>query len=173
MTKENIRIARPEDTRAMVEVNDQSWLETYVDETLGITKEMILQKTQPDVRNERVSNCQRQLKNKESSAWVAEVDGKIVGYIWPRMKEGKHRLGALYILKAHTGKGLGSKLLKKALDLYKGHDIYLECAIHNTNAEQFYKKHGFEYTGDPIHDVEVISVKVPVRWMVRKKVINE
>ena len=60
---------------------------------------------------------------------------------------GRKIINSIYIEPPFQGKGIGSMLMKKALDwLGDDKDIYLEVLSYNQNAINFYKSFGFEQT---------------------------
>jgi ribosomal protein S18 acetylase RimI-like enzyme len=76
----------------------------------------------------------------EDHVWVAEEEGKIVGFC--AFKE--EWLDHLYFLPSHVGKTLGSALLKKAKQTYS--HLQLWTFQQNTRAISFYHRHGFVKT---------------------------
>jgi len=79
-------------------------------------------------------------------AWVADVDGKIVGFSMADKSNG--RLYALYILPEWEGMGIGKQLLQEAeqwLWQHKLREIWLTTESRPTRALGFYKHLGWEY----------------------------
>ncbi len=86
--------------------------------------------------------------------WVAEEDGKIVGFVasdgnWFSKREGKV-VGALHelaILPEYRNRGIGKALVEKALKYFKGRGldtVELWVGDKNQQAINFYKKLGFK-----------------------------
>jgi len=86
--------------------------------------------------------------------WVAEEDGKIVGFIasdgnWFSKREGKV-VGAIHelvILPEYRNKGIGKALVQKAIEYFKSRGLdtaELWVGDKNTQALEFYKSLGFE-----------------------------
>jgi len=79
--------------------------------------------------------------------YVAEVDGKVIGYVVGLIELGS--IGHIISIAVHPGwrrKGIGSKLLKKIEDEFKRKGIksfILEVEITNKPAISLYKKHGY------------------------------
>ena len=66
-----------------------------------------------------------------------------------RKQEGKGVIGAIYVLSEAQGKGVGRKLIDKAVEfLGRDRPITLEVASYNENAIAFYKHLGFEENGN-------------------------
>lgn len=95
-----------------------------------------------------------ELLNQDSLFYFARLDEEIVGYLKLNFNqaqkesvlEGKaFEIERFYILKLHQGKGLGSQLFKKAIEIgkEKGYKlIWLGVWEHNTKALEFYTKKG-------------------------------
>jgi ribosomal-protein-alanine N-acetyltransferase len=85
---------------------------------------------------------------------VAEVDGKIVGYVMCRIEPNSASLASIRrghvvsiaVLPEHRRKGIGSALMRKAMRgmlEYGASDCYLEVRVSNSRAINMYKKLGF------------------------------
>lgn len=89
---------------------------------------------------------------------VAELDGKIVGYIMCKIEFGfsnfrklgfvkKGHVVSVAVLEPHRGKGLGKALMLEGINgvmIRKSDEIYLEVRVSNTQAIEMYKKLRFE-----------------------------
>lgn len=86
--------------------------------------------------------------------WVAEEEGKIVGFIasdgnWFSKREGKV-VGAIHelvILPEYRNKGIGKALVEKVIEYFKSRGLdtaELWVGDKNTQALEFYKSLGFE-----------------------------
>ncbi|MCE4617254.1 MAG: ribosomal protein S18-alanine N-acetyltransferase [Desulfurococcales archaeon] len=91
---------------------------------------------------------------------VAEVDGRIVGYMMNRIENHfsvksfrpgivrKGHILSIAVLPEFQGKGIGSRLLAEGLKrmrkLHHVDNVYLEVRVSNIMAINFYKKFGFE-----------------------------
>ena len=150
----------------------QSWLDTYVSDEAGVTREWLEARNQEQSSDERKqARMERFTKGKAAgtfNAWVArDSDGKIIGSTTPRRdEEGKWRLGSLYVAKEYLGTGVGGQLMKTAMDwMGEDEDIFLGVVSYNERAKAFYRKWGFEEIpgSDTLHDG-----KIPEVMMVRK-----
>ena len=83
---------------------------------------------------------------------VAELDGKIVGFIdyyilpsvWEKWNEAT--INYLFIDKEYQGRGIGSKLLKEVIkqtDKMRIMELHVGTEKENKRAIRLYKKHGF------------------------------
>ncbi len=172
-----VQPATPEDAAGVFEVQRQTWIDTYPNEEAGITEQ--------DVRN-RVEGEHGELVADKIAWWrkgietsgenraifVAKDEGKVMGFVAPGIMDGQRRIGAIYVLPEAQGKGLGRKLLDKAIDWHgRDEDIYLHVASYNDNAIGFYEKNGFEKTGKAIEDLDARErgvVEIPEIEMVLK-----
>ena len=89
---------------------------------------------------------------------VAELNGKIVGYIMCKIEFGfsnfrklgfvkKGHVVSVAVLKEHRGKSLGKALMLEGINGVmhrKGDEIYLEVRVSNTSAINMYQKLHFE-----------------------------
>jgi len=85
-----------------------------------------------------------------TNGFVAEVDGRIVGYVKTKFNKEENRfyVSSLYILPDRQGMGLGGKLMVAAEALAKtlGADAtWLGVMTQNTPALEWYKRHGFTF----------------------------
>ncbi len=98
------------------------------------------------------------LKNFGKAFLVAEMDGKIVGYIMCRVEydtlyTNPNRIGkrghiiSIAVLPHARGRGIGTELMTKALEnmkkYYGAEEYYLEVRVSNEVALRLYKKLGF------------------------------
>ncbi|HUH99743.1 MAG TPA: N-acetyltransferase [Nitrososphaerales archaeon] len=98
------------------------------------------------------------LKDFPNTFLIAELDGRIAGYIMCRMEYGlsltkrfglakKGHIISVAVLKEHRKKGVGTKLIHEALEEVKnenGKECYLEVRITNEGAIDLYKRLGFK-----------------------------
>ena len=89
---------------------------------------------------------------------VAEIPGKIVGYIMCKMEYGfsnfkklgfvkKGHVVSVSVTEEHRGKGLGSALVNesiKGVKIRQCGELYLEVRCSNTDAVKLYEKLGFD-----------------------------
>lgn len=98
------------------------------------------------------------LKELPEAFIVAEIDGKIVGYIMCKIEFGfsnfrklgfvkKGHVVSVAVLEEHRGKGLGKALMLEGINgviQRKADEIYLEVRVSNTSAIKMYEKLRFE-----------------------------
>ena len=154
------------------EMRLKSWLDTYVNEAIGVTREWI------ELHNiERVSAEKAQSRKKRFThgkeqgtfnAWVAkDTNGTIMGSTTPFIDEKGHQhLGSLYVDKKWHGTGVGSELMQKVVDWFDpSKPIELMVVTYNGRARAFYEKWGFEEI--PGSD-DLFEEKIPEIKMMRK-----
>jgi ribosomal protein S18 acetylase RimI-like enzyme len=81
--------------------------------------------------------------------WVAELDGKIVGYT-KETRTGERTISkrGLFVDPDYQGRGIGSELFKTSLAVAKpGDTLYLSVIENNLKAQRLYEKYGFKVSG--------------------------
>jgi len=91
---------------------------------------------------------------------VAEVDGKVVGFIHFVMHEDVIDGGpnafitAFYVSPAHRGKGVGSRLLRAAVaDVLERGAVGVETSTIHESAKRLYERHHFKQAKGDIAEV--------------------
>lgn len=80
----------------------------------------------------------------------AEKEGRILGFILLSKVLDEGEILTFCIASAHQKKGIGTGLLKGALNFLKAQQcvsVFLEVNIKNKNAIRFYERHHFQKTG--------------------------
>ncbi len=127
------------------EVFDKTWLATYPNKKYGITVDDI--KDHIEKRHKKIKKSKKDnIKNspKEQILLIAKEGTKVVGACRIILKEDRNQLQAIYVLPEYQGKGIGTMFwheVQKYADPIK--DFYVELAVYNKNALNFYKKLGF------------------------------
>ncbi len=79
-----------------------------------------------------------------TDAWVAELDGTVVGLmVLDHGRDGSGWIEQMYLDPAWVGRGLGDRLMEVALRRLPG-GVELWCFQANEAARRFYERHGFE-----------------------------
>ncbi|MEI6462096.1 MAG: GNAT family N-acetyltransferase [bacterium] len=161
--------AKKENIIDILTVGKDAWLDTYVNEQFDITKEDI--EIHRSINAETIQKQSKYFELNTSKCFIAKVDDKIVGYAWPRVENNKNEVGAIYILTKYQRQGIGKKLMEKVFEYFHNEDIYVECAMYNTKAIEFYKKNGFEITNNKenkFHELKT-GKKIPLIEMKRDR----
>ena len=145
----NIEDARPEDVEAFRSIVKTWWLEIYPNKNYDISVEDISAIDWHDP--EGLANRRKEIIENQDTihTWVAKNNqGLIVGFCKATKLDNLGEIDALYVLKELQGKGLGRKLMEKALTwLGLDSDIKLKVVAYNTHAIEFYRKFGFKEIG--------------------------
>jgi GNAT superfamily N-acetyltransferase len=85
------------------------------------------------------------LRKDPHAFWVAEDEGRVVGYTFSFLRGPLWFLADLFILPAHQGRGIGGELIRKTLGSWKGHRIGNKALItpaFNRASVSLYMRHG-------------------------------
>lgn len=146
----------------------QSWLETYVNDEVGVSYEWIEARNAKQLSPESVAIRKKRLSNPNGARWVAkDLDGNVIGAATPyRDDKGVQHVGSLYVDSAWHGKGVGSALMQKIIEWSNpAKPIELGVVTYNDRAKAFYRKWGFEEV--PNSDM-LFDDKIPEVRMIRK-----
>jgi ribosomal-protein-alanine N-acetyltransferase len=101
------------------------------------------------------------LKEFPTTFLLAEFEGEIIGYVMCRLEYGlslmrrfglskKGHIISIAVVEEHRGRGVGTRLIKRALDEIKkasGKECYLEVRVTNKQAIDLYERLGFRVNG--------------------------
>ncbi|WP_269716214.1 GNAT family N-acetyltransferase [Caulobacter sp. NIBR2454] len=103
------------------------------------------------------------LADPNKAMWVVEADGKTVGYALAGPSDLPHaevtadcgELKRIYILKAHQGGGVGSRLMDEVFAWLEqpGRRLWIGVWSQNFGAQRFYERRGFSKVGEYIFPV--------------------
>lgn len=149
---ETIQIAeaKSEDALGITTVLYKTWLETYPNEELGITREAIEESYKDHFTEERIKKLEERILHQADNEkrLVAKENDQIVALITVIRNDQSNQLKSLYVLPEYQGRGLGTRLwneAKKFIDLQK--DTLVNVATYNHKTIDFYSKLGFVETG--------------------------
>jgi len=128
------------DIPGILTVQEEAIIDIFVGNEYGITKEMI----EADYTAEKISEIKEYFQT--SQYFVAKINNQIVGVISPGNDS---VIRTMWILPKYQSRGIGSKLLSKALDYLKDRDEILLSTGYQQDgrAIRFYEKYGFVKTG--------------------------
>lgn len=148
-----IRFADPDDARAIARVHVAAWRETYE----GLMPAAVLRDLSID---DRTNIWKRILDGHERQVLVCESDSRtdpVIGFInFGRCRDEDldssrtAEVFALYLLRAHWGRGYGAALMREALAelVERGFEsVTLWVLDTNVRGRSFYEKGGFELDG--------------------------
>jgi ribosomal-protein-alanine N-acetyltransferase len=90
---------------------------------------------------------------KSSYFSVAEIEGKVIGYVEGDIRLPTAHLNRIAVHPAHQGRGVGRKLLNSTLRTFwrsGAERITLNTQADNTYSQRLYRRFGFEPTGDRV-----------------------
>jgi len=157
------RFYRPEDILFTSEICNNCWQEfypPYIGKS-AVAKVVSARKKRP---HKFIPNT------KKNFCFVALLKGKIVGFSVGEVKQKKAHLIALYIEPKHTGKGIGSHLIKRFFRQIKGQKLkkaFVETLVKNKRAIKLYKSFGFE----PVREKYFFTRGVKRRVLVLEKML--
>ena len=97
-----------------------------------------------------------------TQTWVAEEDGRVVGFISLMGNE----VGALFVYPNQHRKGIGGRLMDKARTVRD--ELYVEVFAANPIGRGFYAKYGFEPIEEKVHEqtgFDLVRLRLPVNVM--------
>lgn len=154
----NVRPARPEDAQRIAEIQVETWRHTYP----GVMPQAVLDGLSVD-DSER--NWQEWIPHPETAAFVAELDGGIVGFVsvgpcWADRPIGE--LYAIYVTPDAHGRGAGLALMDAGVGALaeRWDEAMLWVATENPRARRFYERYGWEVDGERV-DESITGASVP------------
>jgi len=148
-----IRKAKKEDAEKIADMTEKIWKGYTIAELLEKRYGKICGKNWWEYKKEEI---EKSCKNHPEYVFIAEVDGKIVGYATYSLDYGRKvgMVGNNGVLPEYRGKGIGSSLHKKVLEEMKkdGMEIAIVSTLEtDIPAQNMYKKHGFKELAKSIH----------------------
>ncbi len=166
----------PEDIIQIQEVFYRTWLETYPNKKVGITREDIEEyfknRLDPEMIQKRI-NAFSQLPSNELFL-VAKDGEKVIGVCRIVNRETYNQLQAIYVLSEYQRHGVGKMFWDKGREFFdKSKDTIVQVAIYNKKAISFYEKLGFVDTGkrftEERHKMPISGALIPEMEMVLVK----
>lgn len=124
-----------------------------------------------------LEQTRRELADGESTFFVAEAEGKMIGYA--KMQENTTEecvsdsrpieLSRLYVLKDFHGQGIAGKLMNECFELARNKNyqtMWLGVWEHNFRAQRFYEKLGFRKVGSHVFQ---LGADPQTDWVMEKK----
>lgn len=171
-SQENMQITiereKEEDIVEIQELLQKTWLDTYPNEKVGITKEDIEERYKlrqtPEKREASIKRFRERPTNEH--IFVARVNGKIVGCCAFIKLEGFDQLRMFYVLPEFQRKGVAMEMWKELEKMFvKGRKIIVQVADYNEKAIKYYEKLGFKDNGkrwsDPAFTMPISGKMIP------------
>jgi ribosomal protein S18 acetylase RimI-like enzyme len=146
----HVREATPGDAAAVRRVADAAWHDAHDDVVGADAVEAFL------AEHYDLADLRERYRSGESTTYVAEVDGRVVGYATGVPTEDGYELGAIYVHPDRQGDGVGTDLLEhvEAAGVEAGFDsLRLVVLADNEDAVAFYESRGFELVDERASDV--------------------
>ncbi|WP_265522154.1 GNAT family N-acetyltransferase [Oerskovia flava] len=147
LSEVTIRTATPRDAAVIAQVHIASWRGAYA----GIVPDEYLASLDVDQREELWAKI---LSGGEGSLWVAEADGRALGFanLGPSRDEdaedGDLEIYAIYLDPEAWGRGVARDLMRTMLgEVPPGTPVSLWVLADNERAKHFYRRHGFQPDG--------------------------
>ncbi|MEZ7501637.1 GNAT family N-acetyltransferase [Psychrobacter sp. Arc29] len=157
-----IRKAVQKDCSDIAKVHVHSWHDTYLDLLpISYINEM-------NNLAKKTAMWEQILRQPEVEVWVAQDGNTIVGFIGYYSQNNLYEITTLYILPTYQHQGMGSALMKVSLqDITAANAaarFHLWVLDTNTNAINFYEKHGFEQSAERHEEIyentKIIDIKM-------------
>jgi GNAT superfamily N-acetyltransferase len=145
-----IRRATPQDAEALSQIAKDTFVETFghlypADELTAFLDEVY-----------SLDVMRRDLADPAKAVWLVEAGGEAVGHALAGPCDLPHEevtpdcgeLKRLYLLKAHQHGGVGSRLLREALDWLGKRRLWVGVWSENYGAQRLYGRYGFEKVGE-------------------------
>jgi len=145
---------QPEDTKYVQDVVKKSWNSTY--------KDIIPLEIQENFLKTAYNDNMMAKRLEQSYLFIAEVEGKIVGFAnFSSVKEeGQIDLLAIYLYAEYQGQGIGSALLNEGIKkVDNAKEIRVNVEKDNHIGMSFYKTKGFEIMNEFDEDFNGHSLK--------------
>jgi ribosomal protein S18 acetylase RimI-like enzyme len=101
------------------------------------------------------------LRSPTTQLFIAEDNADIVGFASLRTRSRECELSGIVVLESAAGRGVGTRLLRKATDAAKRRgfgSVLLKTEAANARAISFYKRNGFTEAGKRTEKVGGVSV---------------
>lgn len=156
-----IRRAQPGDFEKVAQMHYPVWRQSWI----GIIEDFVIDLIATPKFWATVSYPEV-LSRRGSSMWIAESGGAILGMTIFGPDPGNAvdvQIEALYTVDAAPARGIGVRLLNKAVRSNPSGDVILWCAEKSSKARQFYERNGFHadgrtYNWEPLRGVSVPHV---------------
>ena len=154
-----IRKAIPEDAERIIDISIEVWNTTY--------KNIIPQDIIDKLQSKDEARIERQKRNikENNNYYVAEVDGKIVGYnSYGQARDDNYKdsgeIYAAYILDGYQGLGIGRKMAVECMKelLKKGYKTMVTKCLDKNPSNEFHKSLGGIYLGQSLYEPMGIHV---------------
>lgn len=143
-----IESAKADDAESIARIQHDSWLATYQNDELGITRD-VLEKRLGDLET-RKEGWRKAIETMPEKIHIDVVrkDGRVIGFCKVSKREEENHIDALYLDPSEKKQGAGGKIFRAGLAwLGDERPISLEVVAYNDDSIAFYEHFGFERVG--------------------------
>ncbi|MFF3639479.1 GNAT family N-acetyltransferase [Streptomyces sp. NPDC002250] len=150
-----ITSAQPDDAASIGPLHLRNWLQNYTDVDAGIEENWIREHRGSSATAEGIIQWREfiEVANQNPAPHFCRVvrcEAGIVGYLCGHWEDSESiTLGPMYLLDHAQGLGLGGRMMTEFLAWAGPACIRLGVVDCNERAIRFYRRHGFEITGEP------------------------
>lgn len=171
-----ISTATPADSEAINRLYHNTWVFTYPNEELSVSKEDIEDMLKSTLLVETIEAHKKWLSKLPSDikVLVAKDGESLIGFCYVKRgdDQSNNKLRAIYVSPALQGKGVGTLLWAEAVKfLNPSKETDVELVAYNKSAMHFYERLGFVDTGKRIIDNEDFRLKsgkiLPLAYLTR------
>jgi GNAT superfamily N-acetyltransferase len=170
-THYTIRDAVPADAEKIIDMHARSWLDTYPNSAVGVTKEWVEERVADWHTAERIQKRREYIRQAAQSQDMfykvaLNEQGDIIGMACPVRDVESQHVGGLYVARGYHGTGVAQGLMQEIIAWADPtRPLELEAASYNERAKRFYEKNGFrEIPGSEARHSDTI----PTLKMIRK-----
>lgn len=138
-----IETASNSDVPGIIEVEKQTWIDSYPNDEFGITESDVRARFGSEFTKKRAEDMRIEMEDTDHRYRVVKVNGLVVAYSHLLKEADFGDLVEVYVLPEHQGRGIGGALIRDGLN-WLGDDkpIRLEVAVYNP-AIAIYEHYGF------------------------------
>ena len=141
--------AQRNDAEGIAAVQYDTWLATYPNEELGITRAAIEERVSGFQSDERIAKWRSIIGDAEEHITVAKDNDTVIGFSGAQKGDTTSQISAVYVLPQYHGTGIAQRLMDATMTwLGDERDIDVEVASYNDRAIRFYRKYNFVSTGE-------------------------
>ena len=168
-----ISLCETNDAISYFRMHEKSWLATYPNRHLGITKKALKSSLNTQSLTQKVLRLTKLIENgKKPLFYVLKIEDKVIGMFDLALTKKEGEIKMLYLDPDYIGQGFGHDLISYAFDTLKTNGcktVSVRVVDYNTRAIQFYLSHGFKAIGLIKNEFEIIEgVKLNSYQMKRK-----
>ena len=155
----SIEEAAPSDAETIQQVFYKTWLATYPNKEAGISVDDIEDRFKDRFTEQELEKRKKKMESMPPNEkhFVAKMAGKVVGTCYAKRLDDRNQLQTIYVLPEYQGSGIGSALWKQAANFFDPtKDTYVEVAVYNKGAIDFYSRIGFVDTGRRFSDPKFV-----------------